>query len=83
MSARRRSSGTHQVPITEVGPRFGSKLNPQRRSSFGLTDMCLISSEEQEEKAGKRPRLHGGRGHASPPTAPPNLLLMRWRVKGI
>lgn len=76
------------------GPWFGSKLNAQRRSSFGLTDICLINSEEQEEKASDHPRLqasvgpHGGTGrHIFPRCAStqltPYLLLMRWRVKGI
>lgn len=32
------------------GPWFASKLNAPRRSSFSLTDICLINLEKQEEK---------------------------------
>lgn len=39
------------------GPWFGSKLNALKGSSFGLTDICLISLEKQAEKAGNHPSL--------------------------
>ncbi len=65
------------MPITEVGPDFGSKFNPQRRSFFGLSDICLINLEEQEEKTSNHPHLkasvgtHGGTGTHIFPAAPP------------